>query len=150
MRKLVLILAVSAVCLSACGEAANTPAGDVAAPQTKAAISKITPPPARMNYLIGRSLVVKRAVPAQMKGECDAVAKIRKNRSFCRPQINAIARTASFKPKDCSQKAKVVTCKGLVDTKIGSARVVATFQQDKAVWQGKIKNIVDGTFKSKN
>lgn len=150
MRKLILTLSVSAICLSACDEAANTPAGVVAAPQTKTAIAKITPPKTQMNFLIGRSLAMKKAIPAQMDGKCDTVAKIRNNKTNCRQQINAIAITANFKPKDCSQIDAVVTCKGIVDTDIGSARVVAAFQKGETEWRGKIKNIVEGTWKRKN
>lgn len=151
MKNIVLTLVVSAACVSACGEATNTPTSQVPAQEAKSSKNdKMTPPKARMNFLIGRSLAIKKAMPAQMDGKCDTVAKIRNNKMICSQQINAIAKTANFKPKDCSQIDAVVTCKGIVDTDIGSARVVAAFQKVETEWQGKIKNIVDGTWKRKN
>ena len=149
MKKLVLTLFVSVAALSACGEKSATSESQKTVGTVGSEIAQITPPKARMNMLIGRSLAIQKAMPAQMEGTCDTVAKIRKNKKDCRAQINAIARTANFKPKDCGKKAKVVTCKGIVETKIGSARVVATFQKDGQVWGGKVKNIVDGTWKRK-
>ena len=143
MKYFILPLVMTAISLSACGDKTSTPSTGVEE------VSVATPSKNRMNLLVGRSLVVKRAVPAQMTASCDTQAKIRKYQPVCRKQIDKISQAAVFRVKSCEERGKAVICKGSVDTKIGSANVVASFVKEKAVWQGKIMTVVAGTWKSK-
>jgi len=146
MKHTIVTFALTVIYLSACGESAPTGAAPNA---TTSKASDLAPPPKRMNFLVGRSLIVKRAVPSQMTGACDTTPKIRKNKPPCQKQIGAMAKMADFKVKSCIERGKRLRCKGIVRTKIGSANVVATFTKENENWQGKIDEIVAGTWKKK-
>jgi hypothetical protein len=147
MKHLVLTLTMSAIWLSACDKTETPSPVDT---QVTTKMPKVKPPQKRMSRLVGRSLVIQKAQPDQMRGNCTTVAAIRNNKSVCHNQIYAIAETASFTTQNCSKQGNKIICRGAVKTKIGSANVVAEFRQNEDKWQGKITKIVEGTWKRKN
>ncbi len=154
MQKLTLMGVLAASLLTACSqEQPNKIEAPVVTENTEkkvAETSVVTPPKARMNFAVGKGLIVQRAKPSQLGARCENIADVRGFRPSCRGAINEMAKAARFKPSTCEAKNfesdGIVVCNGLVETKIGSAKVAATFRQVDEKWQSEEIAIVKGSW----
>ena len=111
------------------------------------------------NYLVGRSIIRRKATPLQLGEVCKTVSDVRKYTPTCRPPINKMAQQASFKNYTCENKnlkigtdenfSSGVVCEGFLETKIGTGQVSVFFQKSNQKWNARNVKIINESWVKK-